>query len=206
MIRCGHVFVLHCAADGIATDGVLINNNKKPDISINEEKNDGSKVRFYEAGNASSLDGLMSLYKSFLQESAKYFKGKWSSFRRAKPLISLDPTSFFPPDIDDEAKESVLKELLSEVYSIADEFGVDIALCVQDESTCMSMNRMRSEACPFEGGPFWMLSESQKSAAFSLAETAKLGRLAIFFGAGISIPSGRHPGAAYWMLLPWRQE
>lgn len=35
-----------------------------------------------------------------------------------------------------------------------------------------------------------MLSESQKASASKLAGAAKVGRLSIFIGAGISIPSG----------------
>jgi len=191
---CGHVFVLNCAADGIAADGVLINNGKGSSCSevTVKEAEEGAKVKFYQAGSPSSAKDLMPLYESFLDQGAKHFKGEWSSFRRAKPLLAFDPTAFFPSniDIDDTAKTSVLRDLSSFVYSIADTFGVDIALCVPEEKNFLSVKELRKECCPFEGGPFWMLSDSQKSSAMSLARSVKAGRLVIFIGAGVSIPSG----------------
>lgn len=52
-----------------------------------------------------------------------------------------------------------------------------------------------------------MLSESQKASASKLAGAAKVGRLSIFIGAGISIPSGAPSwgGGGYWKRLPSRR-
>lgn len=179
---------MHCGADGIATDGVLINNGKQESaVKVVESKTDSNKIQFYEAG---SSNDAMSVFKSFLDSGAEHFQGKWSSFRRGKPLLSFDPTSFFGPDVDSEKKISILRELMSYVYSIADKFGVDVAICIPDEETYSSVEALRNDLCPFAGGPFWMLSESQKANASRLAGDAKVDRLSVFVGAGISIPSG----------------
>lgn len=193
MYRCGHVFVLNCAAEGIAADAVLLHSSTgKEPISTPIEKEPDTKVQFYQAGSPhnSAVGPLMSLYTSFLHQAGTQFKGEWSSFRRGKPLLALDPTSFFPSDIDSDTEKAVLKLLLETVFTFADDFGIDIALCVPETRVFITTTDMRAEHCPFEGGPFWMLSESQKSNAMSLAKSAKAGRLAVFVGAGISIPSG----------------
>ena len=153
-------------------------------MKVAESKDDSSKIRFYEAG---SSNDPMSLFKSFLDSGGEHFQGGWSSFRRGKPLLSFEPTSFFGPDVDSDA---VFQELIPYVYSIADNFGVDVAVCVPKEETYSSVEALRNDLCPFTGGSFWMLSESQKANASRLAGDAKVGRLSVFVGAGISIPSG----------------
>eukprot|EP00574_Skeletonema_japonicum_P006793 CAMPEP_0201717054 /NCGR_PEP_ID=MMETSP0593-20130828/2895_1 /ASSEMBLY_ACC=CAM_ASM_000672 /TAXON_ID=267983 /ORGANISM="Skeletonema japonicum, Strain CCMP2506" /LENGTH=443 /DNA_ID=CAMNT_0048207019 /DNA_START=41 /DNA_END=1372 /DNA_ORIENTATION=- len=191
---CGHVFVLHCGADGIATDGVLINNDDQDSngvVKVVESKIDSSnKIQRYEAGK--SNNDVMTVIKSFLDTGAEHFQGKKSSFRRGKPLLSFDPTSFFGPDIagDSEKKVSVFQEMIPYVYSIVDNFGVDVAICIPEEETFSIVEALRNDLCPFSGGPFWMLSEGQIANAVRLAEDAKAGRLSVFVGAGISIPSG----------------
>eukprot|EP00573_Skeletonema_grethae_P009645 CAMPEP_0201694616 /NCGR_PEP_ID=MMETSP0578-20130828/6805_1 /ASSEMBLY_ACC=CAM_ASM_000663 /TAXON_ID=267565 /ORGANISM="Skeletonema grethea, Strain CCMP 1804" /LENGTH=474 /DNA_ID=CAMNT_0048180311 /DNA_START=63 /DNA_END=1487 /DNA_ORIENTATION=- len=184
--NCGHVFVLHCGADGIATDGVLINNGDQ-DSNVVKVVDDSSKIQRYEAGKSNDA---MSVFKSFLDTGAEHFQGEKSTFRRGKPLLSFDPTSFFGPDVDSEKKMSVFQEMIPYAYSIADNFGVDVAICIPEEETFSSVEALRNDLCPFSGGSFWMLSESQKANASRLAGDAKAGRLSVFVGAGISIPSG----------------
>ena len=73
---------------------------------------------------------------------------------------------------------------------MADQNGVDVALCIPDEEAFISTIKLRQEHCPIEGGPFWMLNESQLKEVERLASCQKSGRLSVFIGAGISIPSG----------------
>ena len=94
---------------------------------------DSSKVRFYEAGYPSDAVNLMPLFNSFLERGAKHFQGEWSSFSLGKPLLAFDPIYFFKSNVDDEKKMLVLKELMTNVYSIADDFGVDIAICISED-------------------------------------------------------------------------
>ena len=80
--------------------------------------------------------------------------------------------------------------ILESAFAFADDLGVDIAVCVPEKEAFIFTKALRDEHCPFAGGTFWMLSKSEKANALSLAESAKAGRLAIFIGAGVSIPSG----------------
>lgn len=134
----------------------------------------------------------MSIYKSFLELGGKRFEGKRSSFKRGKPLLAFDLKTFTRSgDHDDkDTKIEILKELLPHVYATANTFGVDIAVCIPEEEAYVSAQALRDECCPLLGGPFWMLTETQKANALDLAEAAMAGRLSVFVGAGISIPSG----------------
>ena len=49
---------------------------------------------------------------------------------------------------------------------------------------------MRTKCCPFEAGPFWMLSPELSKQAEQLQQQAADGRLSVLFGAGISFSSG----------------
>jgi len=49
---------------------------------------------------------------------------------------------------------------------------------------------LRQGLCPFEGGCFWMLSESLQKETSRLQDAAEIGRLSLLFGAGVSFPSG----------------
>lgn len=96
-------------------------------------------------------------------------------------------------DVSEKSNENamfIMKEIFAFAYSIVDKFGVDIAICIPKEDFYFHSQDVRSSTCPFIGGPFWMLSESQKSHCLRLAKDAKIGRLTVFVGAGISIPSG----------------
>ena len=188
---CGHVFVLNCGASGIAADGLLVNNGmvtEDPSCKLNEKE--GSKVRFYEAESTNNMEKLVPLLGSFLDQSAEHFRGQWSNFKRGKPLIALDPTVFIGSELDDTVKLTILSDLMRKIYSVVDDFGVDVAVCIPEGNTFRSTLELREELCPFSKGPFWMLSDGQKAEASKLADLASVGRLSIFIGAGISIPSG----------------
>jgi len=200
---CGHVFVLNCAAKGIAADAIFVHNGEvtdNPSRVASEKKND--KIQLYEAGSPANPDHLTPLFNSFLEQSAEQFQGERSSFRRGlPPLIAFDPTSFFGSEIDESTKMELLRHLVSKTYSIVDSFGVDLAVCVPDEESFVSVNSLRNEMCPFKGGPFWMLSDSQKANAQKLAGDAKVSRLSVFVGAGISMASGAPSWGALLELL-----
>ena len=86
--------------------------------------------------------------------------------------------------------------ILESAFAFADDLGVDITAYVPEIEAFIITKALRDEHCPFAVGTFWMLSKSQKANALSLTESAKAGRLAIFIGAGVSIPSG----APSWWL------
>jgi len=170
----------------IRHNGKIWQNNE--DIEISEKC--CSTAKFYSAGCPSDADNSLALFKCFLKEGAKLFQGKRSTFKRGKPLLAFEPTAFFDNVKDETSKAGVLKELMSFVYTVTDQYGVDIALCTPDRDMYLSALSLREKECPFEDGAFWMLSQRQKIRASTLARDAKVGRLAIFLGAGVSIPSG----------------
>jgi hypothetical protein len=173
--------VLHCAVDGLAADGALFN-GKNDEVSLDESGT--SKVRVYKADLESikNVNEEISLCGAFLLQAAEFFQGKRSSFRRGKPLLALELT-----DKNDASKR---EKMIYEVYSIVDKYGVDIALCVPQEDAYVATVELREKHCPLEGGPFWMLTEAQLADVARLQSSFKAGRLSVFVGAGVSIPSG----------------
>jgi hypothetical protein len=160
-----------------------------------KEDGESSKVRFYETeystnsqNNDSHTNRFSSVIKSFLVQAATHFKGKGSAFKRAKPLLAFNPGLLHTND--DGFNEKEIEDILPASYDIADKFGVDIAICIPNKDSYKSVQCKRTDLCPFDQGPFWMLSNEQKDNASNLSVTAKSGRLSIFIGAGISIPSG----------------
>ncbi len=143
-------------------------------------------MKVYESGQP-SLPG--SLFEAFLEQTAKELQGQKSSFGRSKPLVAFDPVSFLS-QFDQEIKMNTLKDLMGIMYSTVDNYGVDIAICCPEEESYTCVQMLKDETCPFQGGPFWMLTDNQKETASSLAGDAKARRLSIFIGAGISFSSG----------------
>mmetsp|Transcript_2710 Transcript_2710/g.6460 ORF Transcript_2710/g.6460 Transcript_2710/m.6460 type:complete len:447 (-) Transcript_2710:1978-3318(-) len=195
---CGHVFVLHCAASGFAADGLLEANAAsvwKPGTAIEATEKPSSKTKHFQVGLPSGAGDALALFQAFLATAGEKFKGEQSAYRRGKPLLGLEPTSFLAGVGNDKA--GVLADLMSEAYSAVDTYGVDVALCVPDYTTYVSAMNLRDVKCPF-ATPLWMLSEKQKKRVRELATVKHANRLAIFIGAGISIPSG---GPSWGALL-----
>lgn len=184
---CGHFFVLHCGADGIAADCILV---KNPDEAASSENND-NKAKFSELCSPPFDSDVLSLFQTFLEGEGKKHKGARPVYRRGNPLLALEPTSFFDHVSDDETKQAaILKELMCLVFSAVDTYGIDIAVCAPNKKTFSFVTKLRAEECPFEGGPFWMLTQAQKDRASALADASKACRLAVFIGAGVSTPAG----------------
>lgn len=138
------------------------------------------------------FDMCKSICCSFIESAGKSLEGKRSGFCRGKPLLalSLPGVGNLYEDKTSEPESNLLKEVVPILYAAVNEYGVDIALCVADEDAYILSQLMRRAECPLEGGPFWMLSDKQQQDAARLENSAARGRLSIFIGAGISIPSG----------------
>lgn len=63
-------------------------------------------------------------------------------------------------------------------------------MCTSSKTAYAMLQLRREKLCPFLNGPFWMLSEEMKAKARDLAAKARAGSLSVFFGAGVSYPSG----------------
>lgn len=115
-----------------------------------------------------------------------------SVFGRGKPLFALPLLGAGDADITDAITQEglLVKAILPLVYQAANEHGVDIALCTTCGTAYKILQVQRGLLCPFPEGPFWMLSPGLRKESERLAIIAKSGSLSIFFGAGVSFPSG----------------
>ena len=192
----GHVFVLHCCVGGLACDATLRRGGKTKkldEVLLDEKESEKSHVRVYRADyeKIKQVEHELLVISTFLGTAAEFFTGKVSLHRRTKPLIGFNLVDDF------EADSSVRGDLVRKSYDFAIKYDVDIAICVSTLSIYQSTTKFRVEMCPIEDGPFWMLNKFQHEQIERLINLSKAGRLNVFMGAGISIPSG----APSWKAL-----
>ena len=68
--------------------------------------------------------------------------------------------------------------------------SVQFAVTTTEAGAYSVMQVLREKLCPWEDGPFWMLTDRQLMHAKRLCRETHRGRIAVFFGAGVSVPSG----------------
>ena len=212
---CGHVFVLHCAATGLAADALLVPlrestprqsaKDGEPNIhKLTQAEADkaGYKgvtlvyegqitTRFY-SNEAEAIAGAMKVVHEYLDVVGAALKGQKSGFKRAKPLVALPMPGVGLMDekgLIEEMKE-IVRPLLFELYAKAMEYELDFAVATVDHGAFHVAQVLREHVCPFAKGPFWMLPENLRKEAHRLQEQAASGRLGVLFGAGVSFPSG----------------
>lgn len=187
--KVGHVYVIHCGVDGLACDTVLHNlgnTDKLGEIVLDESESGLSLTRVYRANflKAKKPEDEMVIHSNYLDIAAEFYTGKQSAHKRAKPLIGLKLMDIF------EADSSVRRDLMKKCYNIVMKYNVDVALCVSMLSIYKTTLKIRYNLCPFIDGPFWMINESQMKEIDKLIHSLRAGRLNVFMGAGISMPSG----------------
>lgn len=193
--QCGHVFVLLCDSTGIAADALLVPNASTEHKLHDAGQRDG-KTHIFEAAPLPSgdpreaLDAAAATVKNFFQTASAAVRS--SVFRRQNPLFALPLYGSGKADVDDAIKDegAFIEIILPLAYNAADAYGVDIALCTTSRTAYSVMQVRRAELCPFSHGPFWMLNEQLRAEASRLAAKACAGTLSVFFGAGVSFPSG----------------
>lgn len=208
--NCGHLFVLHCAAKGIAADAILtptrdgqsVDAGTVKALTKEEMESNGFKgvTAVYEGQISTdsytteeeAVEGAMKVVASFISTAAPALKGSSSGFRRAKPLIALPMPGVGLVDVADLIKdmENIVRPLISQLYAAANTYGVDVAICTVDEGAFKVAQVLRERCCPFKGGPFWMLPAHMHEEVVRLKKQAQAGRLGILYGAGVSFPSG----------------
>lgn len=209
---CGHVFVLNCSIIGIAADAILIPLRDVTNVTIptgsvgllTRRESDAaghSAVSMVYEGQITTrlyttekeaIQGTMTVVTRYMQEACAALKGTKSALKRAKPLVALPMPGVGRMDENDLIVEmgDICRPLLDAMYAAASKYEVDIAVCTVDEGAFDVAQVLRDECCPFEGGPFWMLSAELRAEAARLREQALAGRLGLLFGAGVSFPSG----------------
>lgn len=198
--NCGHVFLLHCDAENLAADAILLPGNPGPPSGVRAlETSPDSRVKLYEAADthgAADTDQLLAtglqIVNDFLAAATEAVGSVDSKFRRAKPLLALPLIGVGRMDPDDLVRDegTAVSTILPVLYEHVNKSGVDVALCTTDVSAYRVMQVQREKLCPFQNGAFWMLSKKMKQHAELLATDALRGSLSLFVGAGVSYPSG----------------
>ena len=193
--KCGHVFILHCDSAGLAADALLV-----PNASIEQHLRDAGlrdgKTHVFEAAplkgpsDEQIAEAAVALVRKFFETAAAVVTK--SVFRRDNPLFALPLYGAGKTDQSDQIKKEALfiEAMLPIMYDVADTYAIDVALCTTSTSAYKVMQVRRAPLCPFAGGPFWMLSSNLRQESDRLAALAERGALSIFFGAGVSYPSG----------------
>lgn len=193
--NCGHVFILNVDSTGLAADAILLA-NAVPDGSVQDAGQCDGMTHIFHAP-ALTLDPIETTLSESVTIVNQYFEiasgaVKKSVFGRAKPLFALPLFGAGSTDITDTILQEGLfvRTMLPLMYEAANKHGVDVALCTTSVAAYKILQVQREALCPFSGGPFWMLLPQLKAEAERLAAIAKNGSLSIFFGAGVSFPSG----------------
>lgn len=193
--NCGHVFILNVDSTGLAADAILLA-NAIPDGDVQDAGQRDGMTHVFHAPSLcvdpieKSLSESVTIVNQYFEIASGAVKK--SVFGRAKPLFALPLFGAGSTDISDTIVEEGLfvKAILPLLYKAANTHGVDVALCTTSVPAYKILQVQREALCPLAGGPFWMLSPELKAEAERLAAIAKNGSLSIFFGAGVSFPSG----------------
>lgn len=193
---CGHVFILHCDSTGLAADALLAP-NAIPDGPLTSGGLRDSKTHVFLAPSLTLDTDISATVAESVSLSTAFFTAAAAAvpksvFGRSRPLFALPLFGAGDADITDAITQEGLfvKALLPLVYHAANDHGVDIALCTTSATAYKILQVRREALCPFADGPFWMLSPALLEESERLATIAKSGSLSIFFGAGVSFPSG----------------
>jgi len=211
---CGHVLILYCSIKEFAADAVLFPDtwtagiNGVPAWKDEAESRDingrlvyrrpliprrpGGATPRREGTNEEEHASIHKEVADFVKAAGMRLNGTSSIFKRAKPLIAVPLPGVGEVDPDDVVPEQgqFVKDLLPLLYSAANRFGVDYAVTSTEAGAYSVMQVLRSPLCPWRDGPFWMLSAKQLRHAKRLCRETLQERIAVFFGAGVSLPSG----------------
>ena len=196
----GHVFVLHCSVTGFAGDALLLPCLPGKDVPEGVELVKNGNIRHYHGrigtkyftDATSASEGTMKCVDAFLKAAGSALKGARSALGRAKPLLALPIPGVGNMDERDLIKEEglIIEAILAKAYAAAQVHGVDVAVCTVSLRSFRVAQVLRERCCPFERGPFWMLSAEQIQACLRLKASAFDNKLSLFMGAGVSFPSG----------------
>ncbi|CAM9522103.1 unnamed protein product [Choristocarpus tenellus] len=210
----GHVFVLQCQCEGVAADACLtvaLENGEMVPCNIDstedqvwlapekeaEEIDDAlvTPTTVVYVGNLGAPNGVknqteaakavVSVVEKFFKLVGDQFKGEWSNFSRKKPLVAMP----FPCN-DETLSDDIVVTLLPVIYRAAETYQLDFALCTPNKVHYTLLQIFRDDLCPWNDGPFWMVSDDLMEVAKDLAAIAKEGMLVTFFGAGVSYCAG----------------
>eukprot|EP00178_Gracilaria_changii_P023251 TRINITY_DN70569_c0_g1_i1.p1 TRINITY_DN70569_c0_g1~~TRINITY_DN70569_c0_g1_i1.p1 ORF type:complete len:505 (-),score=88.09 TRINITY_DN70569_c0_g1_i1:3701-5215(-) len=194
--NCGHVFLLRCESQGLAADALLVPNvaTATPPVSAGVVR-DGTTHIFEmpplpTSDPATTISTAVTALNTYFAAAADAVSS--SAFGRDHPLLAFPLLGAAKQNRRDAIRDEAafIAALLPLAYEAADKFSVDVALCTVSRTAYALMQLRREALCPFASGPFWMLTPDRRKEAQQLAAKARAGSLSIFFGAGVSYPSG----------------
>ncbi|KAI0558483.1 SIR2-2 domain containing protein [Gracilaria domingensis] len=195
--KCGHVFLLRCRSEGLAADALLLPNvpSATPPVSAAAVRDGITHVFEMPPLPADDLSvtvpAAVTAVNAFFAAAVAAVPSS-SSFGRDHPLLALPLLQAGQKRRRELIREEAafIAALLPLAYEAADKHAVDVAVCTESRTAYAVMQLRREALCPFADGPFWMLTPERRLEAKKLADKARAGSLSIFFGAGVSYPSG----------------
>ncbi|GAA1915476.1 SIR2 family protein [Nocardioides marmoribigeumensis] len=205
MTAAGHVFVVHGRIENLTHDVAVLPTSTKfsfrpywhPILSTNTEqwRPDGwpaagfarakgrDDIWFVNVGGRSShgADALVDRSVGALRDIAA--TRPTPSRNRTKALVAFPVIGIEGGGLGQE-RGDVVRRLLPALTEAARELDLDIALVTPDSSVYAAAQHLRRQASS------WALPENQIREAERLGEIARSGGLALFMGAGVSIPAG----------------
>ncbi|MGQ7297897.1 SIR2 family protein [Quadrisphaera sp. KR29] len=207
----GHVFVVHGDLGALAFDAVAIPTDWRFSVGAHWRGAIGGapvrpegwaeggarigsaqdRVWFVDVGSflpehdtAWLVDGVRQVLEAMAEEGLRPAR-RDGGVLRSRPLLAIPLVGIGRGGFTEQRGEVVLA-LLRTARQVARARGVDVAVVTNDPAVYAAMQHVRRS----DGGDWWQLDESLLALAQDLAGKAREGSLALFLGAGVSVPAG----------------
>lgn len=201
----GHIFVVHGRIESVIHDFALVPTSSsfgvrgywKPVVGAEPERErpvgwpgrgyarakHREDIWFVNVGGHRShgADTIVERALGALSEIAG--RGELPSTGRTKPLVAVPVLGIAGGGLGED-RGAVLRQLLRAMSDAAVELDLDIAIVTPDRSLYGAAQHLRRQR------PVWSLSARQVAQAERLGRRARDGELALFMGAGVSVPAG----------------
>ena len=202
--RGGHLFVVHGRIEGVLHDVAIlptasrfrIRKYWKPILGEDNERwrprgwpRDYAKARgredvwFVNAGARNSAGADVIVDRAVAALRAIAASGPPPSQNRIKPLVAVPVLGIEGGGLGKE-RGDVVRRLLTGLTDAARELDLDVAVVTPDASVYGAAQHLRRQTAQ------WPLLAEQVQSARQIGAAARQGELALFMGAGVSIPAG----------------
>lgn len=144
---------------------------------------DGSNLWFVSVGARSRIDASAVVDRTLAATRAAALTDIGTHANRVLPVIAV-PVTGIEGGGHGERRGELVQSLLTGLHAVAADLGVDIALVTPDAAVHAAAQHLRRRMT--EG----VLTPELRVTARRLGEQARRGELALFLGAGVSIPAG----------------
>lgn len=196
----GHLFIVHGRLGDLTCDAVIVTNDDRGilgehwqaaigveeqtlDMSTGWTRIDAATYPAFAVSIEAEYGVVLERIERCLGEIARYFEGRESSRGRgALPLVVLPVVGIGEGGLSDH-RGDVVRDLAAHLTTVADDQCMDIALVTPDPAVWSAAQYAR------RGSPSPLPADLEDQAR-RLGDLARQRRLALFMGAGVSIPSG----------------